>query len=126
MKQSFKDIQLVSPISKEEQELWTKESEEAIKAGIVEPLSPEGLFEVIDKLGHTVATEAFDFVQSFPDRTQITEKDILESESNEIETMANIHFMTALASGIHPSIIYDLVDLRVDHYANEYIKKCGG
>jgi hypothetical protein len=123
--QLIKKIQLASPIDKEEQLLWKEASDDAIKEGKVEPLSLSGLCKVIDQIAYQVATEAYDFVQSFPDRKEITEEDLLAETSDDLQRLGTIHFTAALASGIHPSIIYDLVDLRMDYYADEYIRLSG-
>lgn len=123
--QILKQVQLASPIEEQEQLMWKEASDNAIKSGEVEPLTLPGLFKVIDQLAYQVATEAYDFVQSFPDRKEITEEDLLAETSDDLQRLGTIHFTAALASGIHPSIIYDLVDLRMDYYADEYIRLSG-
>lgn len=123
--QLIKKVQLASPIDEQEQLMWTEVSENAITNGKVDPLSLSGLCTVIDQIAYQVATEAYDFVQSFPNRKEITEEDLLVETSDDLQRLGTIHFTAALASGIHPSIIYDLVDLRMDYYADEYIRLSG-
>lgn len=109
-----------SIISLDERQTWKELSEEAINSGEVERISLLGLINAVEQLAYSIVTDAFEAISTFPKDT--IDLSIFEP-SNTMLAISKIHYIVALSSGIHPSVIGKLVDEQTDKYADEYINK---
>lgn len=111
-------MELKSVVPLEEQQRWEQISRDAIKAGDIEELSIPGLFQVIEKLAYEYTTDVVMYIEEL-----ITEEEwenILNKKTLQLE---KIHDTTALATGVHPECLAELIEIKTEQYASKYINQ---
>lgn len=114
MKQLVEQIRVIIGVSIEDQNDWLDISEECIERGSVERLSSKGLLQSLDRLAYESATYSYmiDDVGILP----ISLWDSLLTQ------MDDIHDTIALASGIHPDVLYEIFECRSNYYLDLYLQ----
>lgn len=113
----IKILQDNSTLSKKSRDDWKLISNGAIRRKKVQPLTPSGLLQVINRAAYEIATTTHICIMmgvSDEEWERITEQENV--------LLDEIQFTAALASGIHPQIITDAIHSRVDHYLDRYIE----
>lgn len=108
-----KAVEMCSDLSDECKTEWLRISEAAIKAGTVERLSSKGVFQAIGNLGYRLA---FDGFKQCHNLTAMSEEDYDKYLEKVFVDIDNIQEVVALASGIHISIISEMVTNAADYY----------
>lgn len=117
MKQLIEKIRVMIGISPEEVDDWTELSEYTIDEGDIQRLTDKGVLQAIDLMAYEIATDTHLFLS---DNDPSVDWDITY---NTIEClMDEIHDTIALASGIHPDILFEIFSLRADYYTDLYVQ----
>lgn len=117
MKQLIENVRVVIGISHEDVDDWIELSEYMIEDGEIQRLTSVGLLQAIDLMAYEIATDTHLFLS---DDEPSLGWDII---CNNIEIlMDEIHDTIALASGIHPDILFELISLRADYYTDLYVQ----
>jgi hypothetical protein len=123
MKTLIEKIRVMTGIPQQDVDDWLDVSEEAIFHNEVERLSLKGLLQCIDRIAYELATDTHLYLSC--EESSENEK-LWEEALPEHETMMDdLHDVIALASGIHPDILFELCSLRADHYSSLYIQMMG-
>lgn len=111
-------LQNNSSVTTEEQNNWTLISNSAIRHKTVQPITNNGLIQVIDRAAYEIATTTHVCVLS-----GVSDDEWDNLTAHESELLDKIQHTAALASGVHPQIIADVIKIRTDYYLDCYIEQ---
>lgn len=111
MKSILNGIKLASSVSQPQQNLWAKISKRAIRNKQVEPLSEKGVLQVVAMIAYTMATECYLHYHGV-----ITNSEWEYFLEEKTPILDDIHYKAALASGIHPDVIDEMLTIVVEQY----------
>jgi hypothetical protein len=103
-----------SIISNQELQSWEALCKEIIEDGVIQALDVHQTKIAIDQLAYRLATEAYNLFASGLNYSPPVD--------NIDETLVDIQFTIAVGSGIYPTTLSELINVRVKHYSNEYIR----
>jgi hypothetical protein len=115
IEQHLKAILEASLVSFKLRENWQFVSKTAIDNKEVEPLSTKGLLQVVDLLSYHIITEAH-----IANQQGLTDDEFYENQSHDLSTQDEIIQTAAKATGVHPEIIEEMIEIRCDHYTDLY------
>ncbi|MGZ5485209.1 MAG: hypothetical protein ACXWFB_04765 [Nitrososphaeraceae archaeon] len=105
----------LSSVSEQSQKMWRSISKKEIKSGRVQQLSDKGLTQVVNNIAYTVVTESYLYY------AKITSDECWDYLVEEMSTkLDEIQYVAALASGVHPEIVEELVQLAMEFYHIQY------
>lgn len=116
MNNTVKKIIEMSNISAELQSQWKEVSDTSINNKSIEPLTEKGLIQAIDYVSYQLCMDGG--WCAFEGLTEQKCSEVLSDQTTQIE---NILYVIALASGIHPTAIEYIVDIRAEYYTDLYI-----
>lgn len=116
LEQQLQQLQETSTsVTQDEQEIWADASKMSIEDGDVEQLSVKGLLQVVDLLSYHIITESQRGIEM-----NLTDEEFLELEESMLPEQNEIIRVAALASGVHPEIVNEMIDIRCDFYTELY------